>query len=111
MNKYRVILTPEAENDLREIYRYIASVLQEQAAAHRLVAKIKDAILDLETMPERWNLYHQEPWESRGLRKAVVGNYIIFYYLQGQSVFVISILYGKRDIETILSQRGPNGLQ
>lgn len=111
MNKYRVILTPEAENDLREIYRYIASVLQEQTAAHRLVAKIKDAILDLETMPERWSLYHQAPWESRGLRKAVVGNYIVFYYLQGQSVFVISILYGKRDIETILSQRGPDDPQ
>ena len=33
MKTYSVILTPEAEADLREIYRYIASVLQERTTA------------------------------------------------------------------------------
>lgn len=105
MNTYQVILTPEAEDDLREIYRYIASVLQERSAAQRLVTNLRNTILDLETMPERWNRYDREPWFSRGIRKAIAGNYIIFYTVQDQSVFVLSVLYGRRDIDRILEQR------
>ena len=105
MNTYQVILTPEAEDDLREIYRYIASVLQERSAAQRLVSNLRKTILDLETMPERWNRYDREPWFSRGIRKAITENYIIFYTVQDQSVFVLSVLYGRRDIDRILEQR------
>lgn len=105
MNIYQVILTPEAEQDLREIYRYIASVLQERSAAQRLVASLRKTILDLETMPERWSRYDREPWFSRGIRKAITGNYIIFYTVQDQSVFVLSVLYGRRDLDRILEQR------
>ena len=108
MKTYSVILTPEAEADLRDIYRYIASVLQERTPAQRLITKLRDSILELDTIPERWNRYEREPWFSRGLRKAIVGNYVIFYLVQESAVLILAILYGKREPQPLLDQRITN---
>ena len=42
-------------------------------------------------------------WKSRGLRKINIGNYSGFFLVAEKSVRVIRILYGGRDIRTILN--------
>ena len=107
MKKWKVTILPDAETDIDELYVYIAKVLMEPVAAANLVVRIKKAIRSLEYMPERHRLYYDEPWHSKGLRVFPVGNFIVFFHIDIDTVFIDSVLYGGRDIELILGDRMP----
>ncbi|ABI68491.1 type II toxin-antitoxin system RelE/ParE family toxin [Syntrophomonas wolfei] len=62
MRQYEVIITPAAENDLREIFMYIATELFEPQTAINLCNRLEQEILKLDTLPERHALYKKEPW-------------------------------------------------
>lgn len=49
--KYRIIITEQAEIDLRNIYEYIAFTLLEPEIGIRQLEKIEEAILNLDEMP------------------------------------------------------------
>jgi toxin ParE1/3/4 len=98
-----VQLTEQAKRDLRDIYEYIAFSLLELGIAKKLKNRIVDELQSLREMPGRCPLYHEEPWESRGLRRINIGNYSGFYLTTEKTVQVIRILYGGRDIANILS--------
>lgn len=105
MRTWRVFYTEQAKLDLRNIYEYIAYSLVEPETAGKLANRIMDAIDKLDQMPERHQLYHKEPWRSRGLRYLTVGNYMAFFMLSEQdaSVAIIRIVYGGRNIDEQLS--------
>ena len=50
-------------------------------------------------MPKRYPLIEREPWRSKGFRKMVVHNFIVYYFFdeQKQVVWVTMVIYGKRD--------------
>ena len=64
------------------------------------------AIRKLDTMPNRTRLYEEEPWHSRGLRFFPVDNYLVFYKTddETETVYVVRIMYGGRDVHKQLSQ-------
>ena len=99
---YKVQLSDEAKQDLRDIYEYIAFTLLEPLIAldlrHRIVSKLNS----LGEMPERYPVYQEEPWKSRGLRRINIENYSGFYIVSEKSVQVIRILYSGRNIANIL---------
>ena len=99
--KYRIVLTDQADSDLRSIYEYIACVLLEPGIAAGQLDRIEKGILSLDVMPERYCVFGKEPWQSRGLRKMPVDNYIVFYIpkLKEKLVYVIRVMYGGRNIE------------
>lgn len=103
--KYRVIYTEEAEQDLINIYSYISLDLKVPVIARKQADRIMDFIKGLEKMPLRHKLYRDEPWHSRGLRVCPVDNYLIFYLVdeKEQTVAIIRIMYGKRNIELQLA--------
>ena len=68
MNTWNVILTDDAQNDIRSIYDCIAKSLLVPDIASQQVKRILDSIRSLETMPLRHPLYEKEPWRTRGLR-------------------------------------------
>ncbi len=43
--KYRIIITPKANDDLEEIYSYIAKELVNETAAENLMDKIEEKIM------------------------------------------------------------------
>ena len=51
MDEYRVIITPDAENDLIELDNYISFELQVPEIASTYIAAIKQALLTLHTTP------------------------------------------------------------
>ena len=79
MNKWHIDIVDSAENDLREIYEYIANTLLEPQIALKLIRRIKSKILKLDTSPTMYAIYPTEPWKSRGLRRVNSGNYAIFF--------------------------------
>lgn len=102
---YKINLTPKAQSDLNEIFRYIAVDLQSIQNATGQLDRLEKAISSLEQMPERYRVYDKEPWRSRNLRIMTVDNYLIFYVPNNEehTVTVIRIMYGGRDIDAQLN--------
>ena len=104
MSKYKVLLTPEFQQEIRDIHSYIAYTLLVPETAAKQVVRIMDIVKSLDEMPERYSLYEKEPWHSRGLRKVVIDNYVVFYYVNKKvnEVAVFHVFYGGRNIEDII---------
>lgn len=65
MKTYTLHYTPEALDDLRDIFSYIAYHLQEKRTAHDQLSRIKAEIKKLKSMPEQCQSVAWEPWHSR----------------------------------------------
>lgn len=74
--KYKIVLTEQADADLRDIYEYIAFTLLEPEIAAGQLERIEKGMLSLDEMPERFRMFENEPWRSRGLRQMLVDNFI-----------------------------------
>jgi toxin ParE1/3/4 len=101
---YKVQLAEEAKQDMHGIYEYIAFSLLEPGIAKNVRQRIVDGLDSLHQMPERYSIYQEEPWKSRGLRRINIGNYSGFYLVGENTVQVIRIVYSGRDISGILEE-------
>ena len=103
---YEVRMTPEAKNDLRGIFEYIAFDLQSVQNAAGQIDRLEKGISELNQMPERFRKYEKEPWHSRNLRVMPVDNYLVFYIPDQttQIVTVICVMYGGRDADRRLNE-------
>lgn len=101
---YQITLTSQAQADLREIFRYIASDLQSPQNAVGQLARLEQAIASLDRMPERFRLYDTPKWRERNLRIMPVDHYLVFYIPDHgrATVTVLRVMYGGRDIENQL---------
>ncbi len=99
----RLIWTQSALRDLEEIADYIA--LDDLSAAKKLVAKIFASAERLEDYPESG----RRPPELKRTpyREKIVGPCRVFYRIEKNSVYVLYIMRGERELrQYILSERG-----
>ena len=101
---YSIVMTASAEDDLREIFKYIAFDLQSVQNAAGQIDRLEQSIASLRTMPERFRVYNSPTWRKRNLRIMPVDHYLVFYIPTHDNctVTVIRILYGGRDIDSQL---------
>lgn len=101
---YKIIYSPQALDDLKRIYSYIAFSLKAAPTAKKLVNRIRNEIRTLYTMPERYAAFKLETWQHAGMRKLTIGNFVVIYTIDNSSrtVSIIRILYGGMDIDSIL---------
>jgi plasmid stabilization system protein ParE len=88
-----------AEEDLAEIMMYVAA--DKPSAAEDLAKKIEKNISLLSTNPRLGRIPSDEQLVRQGYRYLVVDNYLIFYILEGQTIFVHRILHGARDYQSL----------
>lgn len=69
-DSYNVVYSPQALNDLKDIYAYIAQELLVPDTARNQVNRIRKEIRSLDFMPSRYALVDWEPWKSMGMRPA-----------------------------------------
>ena len=102
--RYTVWYSLPAKTDLKAIYRYIAVNLKARATAKGQTDRIRKEIKDLTLFPEKFPAVDWEPWSSKNVRKMPVDNFIVYYRVThgDQSVEVVRIFYGGRDIENIV---------
>ena len=102
--KYKVIYTPAAIDDLRDIYFYIAIDLNEPKVAKNQVDRIRSMIKKLGEFPKRHPKVDGEPWTSMGIRKVPVDKYVVYYLVREEHrlVFIVRIFYGGRDVSQLL---------
>lgn len=101
---YKVIYSPQALEDLTEIYEYIRFSLQARVAAENQSSRIRKMIRSLDTFPARHSLVEWEPWASMKIYKVPVDNYMIFYRVDEKlsTVSIIRIFYSGRNIEDVI---------
>jgi plasmid stabilization system protein ParE len=101
---WQVEIAKTAEEDIEEIYQYIAFSLEEPGIAWNQTERIRDKIGKLSYMPERYPVIQDEPWKSREVRRVNIDNYAAFYLLDSKSakVTVIRVLYARRDLSSAL---------
>ena len=102
---YSVIYSPEAKDDLREIYSYIAFELEAPDTAEGQVNRIRKEIRSLDFMPARYAIVDWEPWRSMEMHRVPVDNFVVYYAIDDKSrtVTVIRFFYGGRDAEGIIN--------
>ncbi len=87
-----------AEEELREIWRYIAA--ENSAAADRLLLRIGDKLQILRDFPGVGTLRDDI---RPGLRMLVEGNYLLLYEhdAANDTVELVSVIDGRRDLRTL----------
>ena len=103
---YQVRIADEAESDLLGIFEYIAFELQSVKNATGQLSRLRDEILSLSEMPERYHRYELEPWHSEGVRRSAVDNYAIFYLPDAKKneVNVLRVLCAGRDLDRLMAE-------
>ena len=103
---YDLHITSAAENDLNEAADYIEYVLLNPDAADRLLEAATERITTLTQFAERNALVDDPVLKAWGIRVIQVNNYLAFYVISEEEsrVYVVRILYGKRDWIGILKQ-------
>jgi toxin ParE1/3/4 len=98
---YRIVFTPEARNQLEELYAYIATAADADTAS-RFTNGIIDHIAMLSEFPKRGTPrddlrpgLHTMAWRRR---------VTIAFVVEQRDVVVIGIFYGGRDFETLLRE-------
>ncbi len=103
--KYDVYLTYEAEDDIFEIYKYVA-VNDSQINADKLFKNIKETIAKLENLPKRG---HHPPELKRinilEYLEVHFKPYRIIYQILDKRVFIHCVLDGRRNLQDILQDR------
>ena len=94
-NEYEVKVTRQALEQMREIVHYISYDLMSPAAAD----KLESAIKKLAIFPKRHSLIQEEPWKSEGIRKIIVSNFLVYFWVDDEcsKVQVTAVIYNKRD--------------
>ena len=95
----RVIRSPLAEEDYREIWRYIAQ--DNPDAADRLLRRIDEKLLLYAEYPRMGT--SRENW-SAGMRSFCVGKYVVFYRIVGEGIELVRVLHGMRDLKALLKR-------
>jgi len=92
-----IVWSPEAEEDLIEIWSYLADQASPQVADTQLGA-VENATVNLEHWP-----YSGRRRDSLlpGLRSVPAAPYVIFYRVRGDAVEIVRVLHGRRDIDAI----------
>ena len=97
----KLILTADAKRDLADIKAYITNRLKNGVAALRVVASVTKALHGLEQFPNMGRVVESDLNEY-GYRALVCGDYLAFYRVDGNTVCVDRILYGRRDYMALL---------
>ncbi len=98
--KFSIQITYIAEQDLLEIQHYISQVLQTDAKPQLL--RLKTAILNLQHLPFRNPLVGIVEFAKQEIRYLPVDNYLIFYQIKDDQVFILRVLYAKREWKLLL---------
>mgnify|MGYP000922974770 FL=1 len=104
MERYRIDISEPAENDLRNIVRYISAQLSAPITALKMMDIIEEAISGLAFMPQKCPFVVDERLAMIGYHKLIVKNYIVFFTIDEklEVVDIERILYARRNWRHIL---------
>ena len=102
--KYQVVWAEIAQHDLKQIIDYIA--IDSPGNASRILQKIKQKVSALYSMPIRGRIVPE--LKDQGIhtyRELIIAPWRIIYRISDTTVFVLSVIDGRRNVEDILLDR------
>lgn len=103
--RFRVRWTEEAVADLEDLVRYAATA-DSPLAAGRLVATLEGKAESLRSVPLRGRVVAELAYFAiRTWRELIVKPYRIMYRIAGDTIFVLAVLDGRRDLRDVLLER------
>lgn len=104
--EYTVRVTAYVLRQMTEIYEYIRYTLQAPENAARWLKRMESELASLSFMPARIPLTEEEPWHSRGFHKMLIGNYLVYFWIDGTRfhVWVTAVVYARRSQREQLEQ-------
>ncbi len=105
-SKWGYRLTQKADADLDDIVGYIAVDLANPTAASDFVDTLQRVIEEARSFPESGSPVVNEFVPNTEVRKKTVGNYLMYYLPDSaeKMIFVLRIVYGRRNMDEILRQ-------
>jgi addiction module RelE/StbE family toxin len=100
--KCKLHYSGDALQDLDEIWDYITTELCNPSAAEKVVHQIMDKAQQLAEFPKTGALLSTIVGMINEYRFLVSGNYLIFYRVEGNDVYIDRVLYERRDYLRIL---------
>lgn len=98
----KIHYSPKSLSDLDEIFDYIAFELKDIIAANNTVNGIINSINILKQFAESGSILCLPTGEVTIYRYVISGNYLSFYHLSENEIYIDRIMYGKRDYIKIL---------
>ena len=104
-NRYTVLLTQGAEQDLESIHDYIAE-FDSQANADHVLDALTEVVQGLAQFPERGS-YPKElaALGIKDFRQTAFKPYRVIYRVLGNQVVIHVIVDGRRDMQSVLARR------
>lgn len=103
---YEVRITRKAFRDMQDAADYIEFEKYNPDAADNLLDTAAEMIGSLSEYPERYLLSEDAILRSWGIRHFPVKNYLVFYTVVENTVYVVRFLHQRRDWISILHQEG-----
>ncbi len=97
MKRYRVIVTPRAEDDISKAHEWLKAERPRYAEAW--LDGIRERILALETLPESHALAPESAAFAREVRQLLFGRgtpWRIFFTIDGSTVQIVHVRHGRR---------------
>ncbi len=103
--KYQVLVLVEAEDDIIDIFNYIARADGTERANH-ILSEIQASCEKLNELPRRGHVPPElERLGIRGFREIHFKPYRIIYEVVGRRVYVHAVLDGRRSLQELLERR------
>lgn len=98
-DNYEVKITRQAQEQMAEIVDYISHELFAPEAANNLLDRMESSIMSLSDFPERYQVIEEEPWRTERIRKIIVNNFLVYYWINvpDKKVHVTAVIYAKRN--------------
>lgn len=95
----------QAKDDLISIKKYIARETGSQSTALQYTGKIREQCRKLADLPGEIGRLRPELREN--LRSFPYGNYVIFFMVNDDTLEIVTIIEGHRDIEAVFEEQTP----
>ena len=96
---YNVIMLPAAEEDCREILRYLDRRFESPQAIRTLNQRLREALENLSETPRMYAFSTDEVLRQRGYRTFLIGNYVALFQINEpkQVVEIYRIFHGSQN--------------
>ena len=99
-DKYQIRLLTIAEEDFTEVISFISA--ENPIEADAIANKIEKNLELLSENPNLGRIPREEEIRNLGYRYLIVQNYLIFYTIEGRTIYVHRILHGARNYKSLL---------
>jgi len=98
----RIVIAPVARDDLKHIWHYLANEV-----SLSLADRIREKLLaTFDTLGRHPGIGHKrEDLTSLPVRFYSVYQYLVIYSYDSETLRILSIIHGKRDVATLLTER------